>query len=280
MSKPTSPVFALIAAFVMFASCNGGNMSEKNSVDSAIKQVPASTWETLAQKKVYFGHQSVGFNIVEGMQDLMKQYPAIQLNIKETANTADFTTGIFAHSRVGKNTEPRTKIDEFVKFMDNGIGAKADAAALKFCYVDVNADTDVEALFADYVNAMKQLKQKYPKLALIHFTVPLTTTRTSWKTWVKRIIGRKDMDRCNNIKRNQYNDMLVKHYQGKEPILDIAAIESTFPDGSRSAFTQDDKTYYSMVPEYTHDGGHLNDLGRKKAAGQFLVLLANGSVWF
>jgi hypothetical protein len=54
-----------------------------------------------------------------------------------------------------------------------------------------------------------------------------------------------------NIKRNQYNEMLIKEYKGKEPILDIAGIESTKPDGSRQSFELDGVTYYSMVPEYT-----------------------------
>ncbi len=68
--------------------------------------------------------------------------------------------------------------------------------------------------------------------------------------------------------------MLIKQYEGKEPIFDIAKIESTFPDGTRSSFTKDGKTYYSMVPEYTYDGGHLNETGRKKVAEQLLILLA------
>ena len=68
--------------------------------------------------------------------------------------------------------------------------------------------------------------------------------------------------------------MLLKKYEGKEPILDIAKIESTFPNGTRCSFTRDGKTYYSMVPEYTYDGGHLNELGRKKVAEQLLILLA------
>ena len=70
----------------------------------------------------------------------------------------------------------------------------------------------------------------------------------------------------NNINRNQFNEILRKEYEGKAPIFDLAKIESTYPDG---------KTSYSMVPDYTYDGGHLNETGRKKAAEQLLVLLAN-----
>jgi len=71
--------------------------------------------------------------------------------------------------------------------------------------------------------------------------------------------------------------MLLNKYKGKESIFDIAKIQSTFPDGTRSIFTKDGKTYYSMVPEYSYDGGHLNELGRKKVAEQLLVLFANQS---
>ena len=69
--------------------------------------------------------------------------------------------------------------------------------------------------------------------------------------------------------------MLRKEYEGKVPLFDIAKIESTFPDGTRCSFTKDGKTYYSMVSEYTSDGGgHLNATGRKKFAEQLLILLA------
>ena len=78
-----------------------------------------------------------------------------------------------------------------------------------------------------------------------------------------------------NIKRNEYNEMIIKKYEGKEPVFDIAKIQSTFPDGTRCSFSKDGKTYYSMVPEYTNDGGHLNEIGRKKVAEQFLILLTN-----
>ena len=69
--------------------------------------------------------------------------------------------------------------------------------------------------------------------------------------------------------------MLKKEYEDKEPILDIAKIESTFPNGTRSLFTKDGKTYYSMAPEYTYDGSHLNETGRKKVAEQLLIFMAN-----
>ena len=262
-------------------SCNGGEMSEKTVQFPSIKDVPASSWEKLAQKKIYFGHQSVGYNIIEGMKDLMSENPQIRLNIIETSSPSEFNAPLFAHSRVGKNRDPKSKIDAFVNFFENGIGNKADNAFLKLCFVDVTTGTEVQKVFNHYKNYFSNLKIAYPETILIHVTVPLTSKQTGLKGWIrsaknfiKKIIGRPFSDYHENIERNQFNELLRKEYDGKETIFDLALIESTFPNGKRSSFTKDGKTYYSMVPEYTHDGGHLNETGRKKVAEQLLILLA------
>lgn len=43
----------------------------------------------------------------------------------------------------------------------------------------------------------------------------------------------------------------------------------------RYLFTSNGKIFYALVPEYTHDGGHLNSIGRKLAARQLLLFLAD-----
>jgi len=251
-------------------------MPEEKITFPSIKDVPASAWQKLSQKKIYFGHQSVGNNIIAGFKDLMQKHPELKLNIVETADDSDFKAGLFAHSRVGENLDTKIKITDFVNFIDSGIGKKADAAALKFCYLDMVVDTDVGEVFSNYDRSMERLKKKYPDMTVVHFTEPLTVSKTSWKTWIKKLIGKTDLwEYADNIKRNEYNNLLIEKYGGKEPILDIAKIESTRPDGTRQAFSLNGKTYYSMVPEYTTDGGHLNETGRQKVAEQFLILLAN-----
>jgi len=268
----TIPIIILL----LFFSCSGGNMPEQKVTFPSIKDVQIEKWQKLTKKKIYFGHQSVGFNIMDGIKDVMKEHPEIKVNIVETADESDFKVGLLAHSRVGKNADPKSKITGFIEFIDSGIGKKADAAALKFCFVDIEARTDVKGLFSSYNNSITQIEKKYPDMTVIHFTEPLTTTKTTWKTWIKKMIRKKDIwEYDHNVKRNEYNEMLEKKYEGKEPILDIAKIQSTFPDGSRCSFMRYGKKYYSMVPEYTHDGAHLNELGCKKVAEQFLILLAN-----
>lgn len=255
--------------------CIGGEIVVENEQYAKINEVPSSAWEKLSQKKIYFGHQSVGFNIIDGLKDLMQENPQIKLNIVETSNPADFDVPLFAHARVGKNTDPKSKSDAFADFMQKGIGNKADIVFLKFCYVDVMAGTDVHKVFTEYMNTMSRLKKIYPKTNFIHVTAPLTTRQTGIKARIKKLIGRPVGGYDDNIKRNEFNELLIKEYDGKEPVFDLAKVESTFPDGTQATFSKDGMTYYSMVPDYTYDGGHLNEIGRKKAAEQLLILLAN-----
>ncbi len=199
--------------------------------------------------------------------------PANQTKIVETDDPSEFNRPLFAHARVGKNKDPFSKIDAFADFMEKGIGNKADIAFFKFCYVDIGAETDVEKVFSDYKNSLSSLMKTYPKTTFVHVTVPLKSLQSGIKAFVKKIIGRPMWGYDDNIKRNQFNELLRKEYDGKAPIFDLARTESTLPDGKRSSFSKDGKNYYFMVPDYTHDGGHLNELGRKRAAEQLLVVL-------
>ncbi len=55
-----------------------------------------------------------GFNIMDGIKDVMKDNADIKVNIVETSDESDFKVGLLAHSRVGKNVDPKSKITEFV----------------------------------------------------------------------------------------------------------------------------------------------------------------------
>jgi len=40
-----------------------------------VRQIPEDSWKRLAERRIYFGHQSVGFNILDGIGDLRKSLP-------------------------------------------------------------------------------------------------------------------------------------------------------------------------------------------------------------
>lgn len=218
---------------------------------------------------------SVGENILDGVRDIMREHPDIQLNIVETNSPSSFDQPIFAHSRIGINGDPKSKIDAFVQYMDGGIGNSADIAFFKFCYIDILSVTDADEVFNRYRTAIETLKRKYPKVTFVHVTAPLRVVQTGFLVPIKKIISRPLGGYEDNIKRKRFNDLLRQEYEGKDPIFDLARIESTYPDGRQSTFDNEEKSYEALVAVYTYDGGHLNEIGRKIVAGQLLSFLPN-----
>lgn len=265
----------LMALLPIIISCGGEKMAVSSSEGNRIKEISDVSWDVLSKKKIYFGHQSVGNNIIMGVMDVVSENSQVKLNIVETSDPDLFSTPLFAHSLVGKNQDPLSKNRAFTEAVENGIGGKADFAFFKYCYIDVPKDADVESLFSEYKETMTALKAKYPDTLFVHVTVPLTVVQTGPKVLVKRIIGRPIGGYDENIRRNEFNLLLKKEYESKEPIFDLAEAESVYPDGRKESFESGGKKYAALIPEYSYDGRHLDEKGRKIVAEKLLVFLAN-----
>jgi len=244
----------------------------------SLEDISITKLRELSQKKLFFGHQSVGFNIIDGINDIMNDNPELKLNFVEYNSLSDFNTSNFVHAIEGNNTEPDTKLDSFSEHIKEGIGGIADFAFLKLCYVDFNADSDINKIFDYYRSSMEQLKQSYPETTFIHLTAPIVSQKidiiTGIKNMIKRIIGKPVNEiYLSNIKRTQFNELMIETYEGKEPLFDLARVESMFLDGKRQYHELNGNIYYSMIPEYTDDGGHLNEKGRRFVAEQFIIFL-------
>jgi hypothetical protein len=253
-------------------------MNENKPLSSAptgiLINVPQSSWQNLSKKRIFFGHQSVGLNIIDGITNLMKENPALNLNIVNTSTPEEFSVPIFAHARVGENSKPKSKCDAFSRIISSGIGNKADIAFFKFCYVDITIGTDVNDVFFYYHRTLEKVKNNYPQTTFVHVTIPLRAKQTGIKAFLKRLMGKPLTGYQDNIVRNHFNSIMTKEYYGKDPIFDLAALESTYPDGTRSFFQATGMSYYTLVERYTYDDGHLNDIGSKIIAANLLLFLA------
>ena len=267
----------LFVCFLLVFSCsNGEHMQENKPNAKTMDAVSEQTWSLLSEKKIYFGHQSVGFNIVDGIKDIMAENEKIDLNIKETNDISAFSEPVFAHSRVGQNTDLSSKIEAFEQTIRKGVGEKADIAFFKFCYLDITEETNVQKLFESYKQTMDKLQKEFPETVFLYATVPLRTVNTSWKTWIKKLIGKDYIwEYADNIKRNEFNSMIRKAYEDTGRVFDIARAESTYTDGNRETFSYKGNDYAALVPAYTNDGGHLNELGRRQVAAHLLALMAD-----
>ncbi|UCC98570.1 MAG: hypothetical protein JSW66_01495 [Phycisphaerales bacterium] len=243
----------------------------------SLGEVRAEHWANLSRAKIFFGRQSVGYNIIHGIADIADQYDQIELNIVETHAPAQVDRPMLAHARIGRNTDPHSKIESFKNIMNAGLGQKVDIAFFKFCYVDIMRDSDAQEIFDAYAAAIEGLKLRYSTTKFLHVTVPLCSMprggKKGLKQAVKSLIGIPGV-LDDNIMRERYNELLRNAYSQAEPIFDIALMESTTPNGLKCHAAKRAQNVPVMVPEYSDDGGHLNARGRKRMAEQLLIILA------
>jgi hypothetical protein len=261
-------IFTILICLIIISCKNDQHTDE---LEIKMDQLNNKAIQALIQKKIFFGHMSVGYNIIDGLKDLiqdddrLKEFRLIELTDKIEINEPGFY-----HSRNGKNGFPDSKCDAFKNFLfSDSIGRQFDIALFKFCYVDLNPESNVKDIFNYYVETIENVKTAFPNLEIVHVTAPLMvhnyTLKSTIKSWIKG-------DRA-NINRNRFNQLLLQKYGKQAPIFDLAAAESTYPDHSREFFTVDKQQYYSLIKEYTSDGGHLNEAGRKLAAMELLKTL-------
>ena len=105
--------------------------------------------------------------------------------------------------------------------------------------------------------------------------MPLRTQAITWKIRLKLLLGQNVWEFEDNVKRNEYNRLLLAEYKGKEPVFDIARLEATAPNERLTRFQYHDDEYLAVNPEYSDDGGHLNKVGRKIIAENLLLFLVN-----
>lgn len=173
---------AISALLFTAVACSGGPQNLNQGLAGDLSQITSEQWQALSQRTIYFGHQSVGNNILEAVRELVAEKPQIPLRIISGASAA--SAGI--HGLLGRLTRP-----------------------------------------------------------------------------------------MRNALRTQYNDMLRAAYAGREPIFDLAAVESTRADGTREYGTSHGQPVYALAREWSADDGHLNALGRRRAPKQLLITLAS-----
>ncbi len=211
--------------------------------------------------RVLFGHQSVGNDILAGLTRVAPDLLAGPANPRGQILLID--------RLVGQNGWPVSKIEAFEREVA-GQSATLDAALFKLCYVDFDATTDVPHLFSVYASVHDRLRQAYPGLVLAHVTTPLTTIQSSFKSWVKQMLGKPPRGFVENLKRSEFNSLLRARYAGKEPIFDLAALESRSPEGEGVTY---EGRVPMLYPAYTYDGGHLNETGQELIGAAFADFL-------
>lgn len=269
---------------MILLSCKGEGVMGEGDALVSISKLTEDDWKYLNRSKIFFGHKSVGNNIIGGMDAIFVDNSMISLEIVKTRSSGEYVDGTFGHDDIGQNRKPYTKMDDFFQAMNGGLGNTVDIAFFKFCYVDIDGSSDIHLIFHAYKEKLAEIEAMFPKTTFLHCTVPLMRKESifssDWlKNRVKALLGKRrgPTDISHNIARNRFNVMMRNEYRETGRIFDLARFEATYPDGSREIITSGKEMYESLVPAYTDDGGHLNKKGSVFVAEQLLVFLANVS---
>lgn len=202
---------------------------------------------TLASRRFFWGHQSVGDNLIDGSASLGLPWSGV-------TGGQDYDATTWGHGYVEDNGDPWRKIRSFAAFVrDAGIGARVEAAGFKFCWVDFEPDTDVGALLGAYDASLAALAAEHPAVRFLHVTTPLTSD-----------------DAARNAVRWRYGRRLIDAHAATGVVLDLAEIESTDSSGQPCTLGGERR----LCDEWRDDEGHLNASGRTHAAKAFLYAFA------
>ncbi len=273
-------VIVIVAIFLVYYWNVRAETEESTSELTPIESIPESLWKNLAEKRVFFGHQSVGRNLIEGIMDVMAERPEIKLNIVESADLGSIEGAAFVHCNVGRNTQPNSKLTGFRQVLESGGEQATDIALLKFCYVDIGRDSDAQEIFGSYHRAFSELGERFRDTTFVHFTVPIQSgpvgVKGVIKESIKPVVRRPTIVEKNSV-RQRYNEILRSSFLGRQPVFDIAGYEAIGPEGLMSYRISGSEKVYFMDAQYSDDGGHLNKRGRKHVAEQLLVTLARAA---
>ena len=259
-------ILLIITASGFIVGCDANHMEGEGGVVE-IDQISASEWETLKQRHVVFGHQSVGNNILSGVHSLTEK-AGVQLQVMKSGNTKG-GAGI-THFEIGKNENPRSKMKDFEDAFNGETLQKADIALMKLCYVDINNGTDAKKLADEYMATLDRLSGRFPHTTFVAVTSPLTTLQSGPKAWIKKILGRTPSGYVENHRRLEFNEILRNTYGRQGRLFDLAGFEAA----GAGSYTFQGHQVEKMNQAITSDGGHLNPTGERYIAAKLIKYLA------
>src|SRR5262249_25600299 len=77
---------------------------------------------SLASRKILFGHQSVGTNILNGIRDMAATDARLKLNIVKSSHPESISGPAIVEFNVGENGNPQSKINAFNTVLEGGMG--------------------------------------------------------------------------------------------------------------------------------------------------------------
>ena len=248
------------------------------------RQLTAALFDLAMTRRLFFGHQSVGAQVLTGIGELASDLGRPDpVEVHLPADPIPPTGGMVSDAYVGLNGDGFTKTrgdhtvgeptaepsfaQRIVELQDD-----IDTAVLKFCYADLRPGSTHYAigpytptmLFNEYKTTFAGLEAAFPHITFIYAT--------------ETIVNVDDEDSINgaNALRMQFNQLIRAEYGDTGRLWDIALAESTDPDGDR--YIDGDGSEYLYIGYASGDLEHISGvdgIGRKAAATPLVLILAD-----
>jgi hypothetical protein len=225
----------------------------------------ATAQGVIRSARVFFGHQSIGANTVEGMASLGFGDPWVHWAFPEDA---DYNGGAyFGQQMIGENRHPAGKVDAFRSFMiDDAYGGRVDMAGFKLCFQDFEADGDGDAvsnapelalLQARYAATIDDVRAAYPDVVLFHVTPPLVAA-AEWSA-------------DQNATRVALGDWQKQTYGATDVIFDLQDVESTDPSTQQRCTALG--AWALCDANAADDHSHLSTGGKERVAKALMTMV-------
>lgn len=245
---------------------------------------------TIAQYAGFWGHRSIGDNIIAGFNRMITANTGCGLTVPFAASGTDIAIGRWAGAYVGTNGHARSKLDGltpagsvyttenpgFRSWLEdhgigdalNNLGPGKSFAFLKEGYVDFHASTstwcatpaDVDALFELYKSYVATWQARWPNIRFLHCGS-----------------GSMNVNNGPHILRYYWFQKL-RDYYGATNVCDLQLIQNTDAQGAHLGTFSEGTTQGSLpgtnIPyvlmAYDDGSGHLNTTGQDWVAARMV----------
>ena len=244
-----------------------------HSIEEGDPSRRTSGWAAIAQRTVYFGHQSVGNSVCAGIEELAKEYE-LGLRLVQTREPESVAGPAFVHFLAGQHRDYASKNAAVLRLLESDTRARSPVVLLKYCYGDIAHQHEYNLLFDAYRDTVDTIQFEHPDVTLVHITIPLTIAESGLKARTKQYLGRTN-GRDAAISRHRYNELLRAEFGISEPLFDLAKVQAMRPNGMVAGFPAGGGTIETLAPENTADGISLNTRCSRIAAEKLLDVLSD-----
>jgi hypothetical protein len=149
----------------------------------------ASRWSVIAERTVYFAHQSVCTGVIAGVEELKAEY-ALPLRVVQTRDPATVTGPAFVHFFAGQNRDYASKNAAMLRLLESRTRAPRPVVVLEYCHLDINSLADSATMFEAYRDTVDTIQFEHPDVTVVHATVPLPMVETVFRWRAKQFLGR------------------------------------------------------------------------------------------